>query len=136
MTNLSGSPCAREGFGLVMTCGSHVQEVSKGFKGQLGIFSDNLIHGHKRLTTEIKAHVSLAVIHQLHHAGTRSPIEVIKQKAVFPSNSRKHNARALTLEEVYKLRDDFISSAVRAQKFGYDGVEVHGAHGYILTHCS
>lgn len=123
---------AKGGFGLVMTCASHVQEVGKGFKGQLGIFSDDLMHGHKRLTTQIKAYDSLAVI-QLHHAGMRSPIEVIKQKAVCPSNSEKHNARALTLEEVYKLRDDFISAAVRAQKCGYNGVEVHGAHGYILT---
>jgi 2,4-dienoyl-CoA reductase-like NADH-dependent reductase (Old Yellow Enzyme family) len=123
---------AKGGFGLIMTCASHVQDVGKGFAGQLGIFSDNLIDGHKRLTSKIKQHGSLAVI-QLHHAGMRSPFEVIKQKAVCPSDSEKHNARALTLEEVYQLRDDFIAAAVRAQKCGYDGVEVHGAHGYILT---
>jgi 2,4-dienoyl-CoA reductase-like NADH-dependent reductase (Old Yellow Enzyme family) len=123
---------AKGGFGLVMTCASHVQEVGKGFAGQLGIFSDDLIEGHKRLAAEIKTHGSLAVI-QLHHAGMRSPFDVIKQKAVCPSDSEKHNARSLTLEEVYQLRDDFIAAAVRAQQCGYDGVEVHGAHGYILT---
>jgi 2,4-dienoyl-CoA reductase-like NADH-dependent reductase (Old Yellow Enzyme family) len=123
---------ASGGFGLVMTCASHVQEIGKGFAGQLGVFSDDLIEGHKRLAAEIKAHGSLAVI-QLHHAGMRSPFDVIKQKAVCPSDSEKHNARALTLEEVYQLRDDFIAAAVRAQNCGYDGVEVHGAHGYILT---
>jgi len=123
---------AKGGFGLVMTCASHVQEVGKGFSGQLGIFSDDLIDGHKRLASEIKSHGSLAVI-QLHHAGMRSPFEVIKQKAVCPSDSKKHNARALTLTEVHQLRQDFIGAAARANKCGYDGIEVHGAHGYILT---
>lgn len=123
---------AKGGFGLVMTCASYVQEVGKGFHGQLGIFKDNLMDGHKKLASGIKSYGSLAVI-QLHHAGMRSPFEVIKQKAVCPSASEKHNAKALTLEEVHILRDDFIKAAIRAQKCGYDGVEVHGAHGYILT---
>ncbi|GAB5564390.1 MAG: NADH-dependent flavin oxidoreductase [Winogradskyella sp.] len=123
---------AKGGFGLVMTCASHVQEIGKGFPGQLGIFSDELIEGHKKLTAKIKSYNSLAVA-QLHHAGMRSPFDVIHQKAVCPSESQKHNARALSLDDVYKLRNDFINAAVRAQTSGYDGVEVHGAHGYILT---
>ena len=123
---------AKGDFGLVMTCASHVQEIGKGFSGQLGIFSDALIEGHKKLSSGIKSYGSLAVI-QLHHAGMRSPFEVIKQKAVCPSKSEKHNARALTLEEIHTLRNDFIKAASRAQKCGYDGVEVHGAHGYIIT---
>jgi 2,4-dienoyl-CoA reductase-like NADH-dependent reductase (Old Yellow Enzyme family) len=40
---------------------------------------------------------------------------------------------SVTLSEVEELRDDLISAAVRAKKCGYDGVEVHGAHGYSLT---
>lgn len=123
---------AKGGFGLVMTCASHVQKIGKGFSGQLGIFSDELIDGHKRLTSAINSYGSLAVI-QLHHAGMRSPFEVIREEAVCPSAHEKYNARALTLEEVHQLRDDFIAAAVRAQKCGYDGLEVHGAHGYILT---
>lgn len=123
---------AEGGFGLTMTCASHVQEIGKGFSGQLGIFSDNHIEGHKKLAKTIKSHGSLAVI-QLHHAGMRSPKEVIGKKAVCPSDSEKHNARALTFEEVVELKNDFIDAAVRAKKCGYDGVEVHGAHGYILT---
>jgi 2,4-dienoyl-CoA reductase-like NADH-dependent reductase (Old Yellow Enzyme family) len=119
-------------FGLVMTCASHVQEIGKGFPGQLGIFSDNLNEGHIKLTTNIKEHGSLAVI-QLHHAGMRTPFELIHQKPVCPSDNEETNARGLTLEEVKQLRDDFITAAIRAKKCGYNGVEVHGAHGYILT---
>lgn len=123
---------AEGGFGLTMTCASHVQAIGKGFPGQLGIFSDNLMEGHQRLAAEIKSHGSLAVI-QLHHAGMRSPKELIGEAPVCPSNSEKHGARALSLEEVHRLRDDFISAAIRAQKCGYDGGEIHGAHGYILA---
>ena len=123
---------AKGQFGMVMTCASHVQEIGKGFPGQLGIFSDELMDGHKRLTANIKEHGSLAVI-QLHHAGMRSPKELIGEAPVCPSDSEKHGARALSLEEVYQLRDDFVEAAVRSQKCGYDGVEIHGAHGYIIA---
>ncbi|MGI9531668.1 NADH:flavin oxidoreductase [Lutimonas sp.] len=119
-------------FGLVMTCASHVQAVGKGFSGQLGIFDDMHIKGHQRLSTAIKSYGSLAVI-QLHHAGMRSPLDVIGQQPVCPSDNVKTGARALTIQEVEELRDDFIDAALRSQKSGYDGVEVHGAHGYILT---
>ena len=98
----------------------------------MGIFSDDLIDDHKRLTSNLKSFGSLAVI-QLHHAGLRSPLELIGEAAVSASDSLKHGARALTTDEIYRLRDDFIKAAVRAKKSGYDGVEVHGAHGYILT---
>ncbi len=123
---------AKGQFGLVMTCASHVQEIGKGFPGQLGIFSDELTDGHKRLTASIKGHGSLAVI-QLHHAGMRSPKKLIGEAPVCPSDNEKTGARALSLEEVKQLRDDFIHAAIRSQKCGYDGVEVHGAHGYIIT---
>ena len=123
---------AKGGFGLVMTCAAHVQAIGKGFPGQLGIFSELHAEGHQRLSKEIQQHGALAVV-QLHHAGMRSPKEVIGTAPVCPSTDEKTGARALTLAEVIQLRDDFITAAVRAKKWGYDGVEVHGAHGYILT---
>lgn len=123
---------AKGQFGLVMTCASHVQFIGKGFPGQLGIYADEHIEGHQRLSAGIKAHGSLAVI-QLHHAGMRTPKELIGEAPVCPSDSEKHGARGLSLEEVHQLREDFIQAAIRSQKGGYDGVEIHGAHGYILT---
>ncbi|MEX2484911.1 MAG: NADH:flavin oxidoreductase [Brumimicrobium sp.] len=119
-------------FGLVMTCASHVQEIGKGFSGQLGIFSDFHIEGHQRLAKTIRSHGCLAVI-QLHHAGMRSPEKLIGEAPVCPSKNEKTGARALTLAEVQQLKNDFIAAAVRAKNCGYNGVEVHGAHGYILT---
>ena len=123
---------AKGQFGLVMTCASHVQACGKGFPGQLGIFSDEHIEGHKKLSKGIRTYGSLAVV-QLHHAGMRSPAELIRQTPVCPSANEEHGARELSLSEIKQLKDDFIMAALRAQKCGYDGVEVHGAHGYIIA---
>ena len=123
---------AEGGFGITMSCASHVQEIGKGFPGQLGIFDDKHIEGLKKLTAEIKKHDSLAIA-QLHHAGMRSPEELIKTQPVCPSDDSSTGSRGLSTEEVIKLREDFISAALRAKVSGYQGVEIHGAHGYILS---
>jgi 2,4-dienoyl-CoA reductase-like NADH-dependent reductase (Old Yellow Enzyme family) len=122
---------AQGGFGLTMTCASHVQAIGKGFPGQLGIWSDEHIAGLTRLVGATHSHQSIA-ISQLHHAGMRSPKEIIGEAAVCPSNDEKTGARALLRSEVKQLIEDFISAAVRAEKSGFDGVELHGAHSYIL----
>ena len=122
---------AKGGFGVTMTCASHVQAIGKGFPGQLGCFSDYHLEGLTRLARGIKEEQSLAVV-QLHHAGMRSPLEEIGEPPVCPSDNEETGARALTLIEVEQLKEDFIASAERVEKAGFDGVEIHGAHGYIL----
>ena len=62
----------------------------------------------------------------------RSPEDIIGKQPVCPSDDEETNSRALTLDEVKRLRDNFIEAGVRAKKSGYEGVEIHGAHGYIL----
>ena len=120
------------GFGLTMTCAAHVQAVGRGFPGQLGIYSDALLPGHRRLAAAIRANGSLAVI-QLHHAGLRAPAELVGGTPVAPSPDSEKGARGLDLGEVEALRDAFIAAAVRAQNAGYDGVQIHGAHGYVIA---
>ena len=122
---------AKGNFGLTMSCASHVQAIGKGCPGQLGIFGDEHIEGLNRLTDEIKSHDSLAVA-QLHHAGMRSPEDIIGEQPVCPSDDEETNSRALSNDELKRLRDAFIEAGVRAKKAGYEGVEIHGAHGYIL----
>lgn len=122
---------AEGGFGLTMTCAAHVQAVGQGFPGQLGVFGDQHLAGLTRLASAIKANDSIAVV-QLHHAGNRSPKELVGQP-VCPSDDPETGARALTEAEVGQLIEDFVAAAVRAEKAGFDGVEIHGAHGYILA---
>jgi len=123
---------AKGGFGLTMTCAAHVQAVGLGFPGQLGIFGDEHLEGLTRLAQGIKNENSLAVV-QLHHAGMRSPAELIGQAPVCPSDHPETGATGLSTAAVEQLIEDFICAAERAEKAGFDGVEIHGAHGYILA---
>ena len=122
---------AKGGFGLTMTCAAHVQRIGQGFPGQLGVFNNNHVEGLTRLAKAIKGQDSIAIC-QLHHAGMRSPEDLIGEKPVCPSYNEKTGARSLSYEEVVQLRDDFITAAMRAEEAGFDGVEIHGAHGYVL----
>ena len=123
---------AKGGFALTMTCAAHVQRVGQGFPGQLGVFGDQHLEGLTRLAAKIKDYGSIAVV-QLHHAGMRSPKDLIGEAPHCPSDNEETGARALTLAEVEQLRDDFIAAAVRSEKAGFQGVEIHGAHGYVLA---
>jgi 2,4-dienoyl-CoA reductase-like NADH-dependent reductase (Old Yellow Enzyme family) len=122
---------AKGGFGLVMTCASHVQRIGQGFPGQLGCFSDIHRPGLTRLAAAIKADGAVSSV-QLHHAGIRSPEALIGERPVGPSDDGETGARALSLGEVEALVEDFVAAAIRAETAGFDGVEIHGAHGYIL----
>jgi len=122
---------AEGGFGLTMTCAAHVQAIGQGFPGQLGVFSDKHIEGLTRLARTIKNHHSIAIC-QLHHAGMRSPADLIGETPVCPSDNEETGARAMTVKEVEQLVSDFVAAAVRTEKAGFDGIELHGAHGYIL----
>jgi 2,4-dienoyl-CoA reductase-like NADH-dependent reductase (Old Yellow Enzyme family) len=122
---------AEGGFGLVMTCAAHVQRIGQGFPGQLGVFSDDQLPGLTRLAAQIRRDGAVSSV-QLHHAGIRSPKELTGEAPVGPSDHSETGARALSTAEVEALREDFIAAAVRAERAGFDGVELHGAHGYIL----
>jgi 2,4-dienoyl-CoA reductase-like NADH-dependent reductase (Old Yellow Enzyme family) len=122
---------AEGGFALTITAASHVQAVGQGFPGQIGVFGDQHLEGLTRLADGIKAHGSLAAV-QLHHAGNRSPKDLVGVP-VSSSDDPETGARGLTLAEVEQLRDDFIAAGQRAEKAGFNGVQLHGAHGYILA---
>lgn len=122
---------AKGGFGLTMTCAAHVSKTGQGFAGQLGCFGDEHLVGLTRLARDIKTYQSLAIA-QLHHAGNRSPKDLIGQSPVCPSDDPGTGARALRHEEVEGVIEDFITAAERCEAAGFDGVELHGAHGYLL----
>jgi len=69
----------------------------------------------------------------LHHAGMRSPPGLIGTQPVCPSADAETGARELGVGEIEQLAEDFILAAQRAERAGFDGVELHGAHGYILA---
>ncbi|MBU6318322.1 MAG: NADH:flavin oxidoreductase [Alphaproteobacteria bacterium] len=122
---------AEGGFGLTMTCAALVQRDGQGFPGQLGVYEDRHIEGLARLADGIKAHSSHSVV-QLHHAGMRAPQALIGGTPICPSDNSESGARAMTYDEVSRTRDAFVAAARRCERAGFDGVEIHGAHGYLL----
>jgi 2,4-dienoyl-CoA reductase-like NADH-dependent reductase (Old Yellow Enzyme family) len=122
---------AAGGFGLVSTSACYVQPSGKAGQGQFGIYSDDHVEGYARLCRVIKAHGRVAAL-QLHHAGYRAPKRCVPQ-AVGPSDDPETGSRGLSTGEVEQLVRDFVAGARRAEQAGFDGVELHGAHGYILT---
>jgi 2,4-dienoyl-CoA reductase-like NADH-dependent reductase (Old Yellow Enzyme family) len=119
------------GFGLTMTCAAHVQAVGQGFAGQLGIFADEHLDGLTRLAADLNATGTVSYV-QLHHAGNRSPTALIGTAPVCPSDDPATGARALTTAEVEQVVADFVAAALRAEHAGFHGVELHGAHGYLI----
>ena len=122
---------AHGGYGLTMTCASHVQARGQGFPGQLGSWSDAHIAGLRRLAHDIHATGSICAV-QLHHAGRRANTAVTGTAAVGPWDDAETGARAMSTAEVEQVIEDFILGALRAQSAGFDGVELHSAHGYLL----
>lgn len=124
---------AEGGFGVVLTCAALAEASGQGFPGQFGVYDDLHLPGMTRLAYGIKEHKALALV-QLHHAGVRTPAELaINRQPVGPSDSEKYDARGLTLHETEAIIESFVSSAERCQKAGFDGVEVHAAHSYLIA---
>jgi 2,4-dienoyl-CoA reductase-like NADH-dependent reductase (Old Yellow Enzyme family) len=122
---------AEGGFGLTMTCAASVQRAGLGFPGQLGAHDEIHVKPLSRLPPAFHAQGSHAVV-QLHHSGMRSPEALIGHKPLCPSDNAETGARAMTLDEVEHTAADFIAAAERCKRAGFDGVELHGAHGYLL----
>ena len=124
---------AENGIGIVIVEATCVNKDGKLSEDQLGIWDDKYIEGLSKLSQEIHKEGSMAII-QIHHAGLRKRGEIIQIPVTSSDyDDGKTKGRGMTLEEIEMVKDDFIQGAVRAQKAGFDGVELHGAHGYLLT---
>ncbi len=97
---------------------------------QLGIYSDSMVPGFEKLASAIHATGAPAVL-QITHAGVAASRRVTGAQAAGPSAGGK--SRALEKEELVTVADDFAAAAERALKAGFDGIELHGAHGYLLN---
>lgn len=109
--------------------------IGKGAHVQLSIDSDAYISGHNYLVEEIKKYDCKAFL-QLHHAGRQTSKSIAKGQPVAPSpipcKVMKTMPRELATEEVEDIVFKFVKAARRAKLAGYDGVELHAAHGYLL----
>jgi 2,4-dienoyl-CoA reductase-like NADH-dependent reductase (Old Yellow Enzyme family) len=128
---------AEGGFGVVTTCAAHVALDGQGWPGELGLFSDALVPRLRDLGAGLAERGALGMV-QLFHGGVRAPSKVTGQQpwsaSAFSENSPGFEApRPATEEDILRLIGQFRDAAVRAREAGFQGVEIHGAHGYLLS---
>lgn len=125
------------GVGMVITACTYVSENGKGFKGEFGGDRDELIPSLRQLAVGIKEQGAKAIL-QIFHGGRECPSElvpngeVVSASAVPSQGVGKPIPRELTDEEVNSIIHDFGETTRRAIEAGYDGVEIHGANGYLI----
>jgi 2,4-dienoyl-CoA reductase-like NADH-dependent reductase (Old Yellow Enzyme family) len=127
---------AAGGFGVVETCAAWVDAGGRSWPGQLGVGPTADLPALRGLTGRLHAHGALA-ISQLFHGGVRSPSAISGSQpvsaSVFHEESKGFEVpRAATDAEVEGFVASFAAAAARCAEAGFDGVELHGAHGYLL----
>ena len=122
----------RGGFGLVMTCAAYVAPAGQAWSGQLGVAADRHDEGLVRLADSLRTTGARSSI-QLHHGGRRSDPALHGGPNRCPWDDPDKDATALTTDEVKQSIEDFVAAAVRTEKAGFDGAELHGAHGYLVA---
>jgi NADPH2 dehydrogenase len=129
---------ARGGVGSIIIEATCVNKTGRLSLNQMGLWSDDQIKGFNRTADFCHEHDTRVLV-QIHHAGlavadgvTTDPVAPSDFQGVSKTN-RIIRARALTPAEINVLQAEFVAAAIRAQKAGLDGVELHGAHGYLIS---
>lgn len=125
---------ARGGAGLLIQGCAIVAEDARSHMNQLGIWSDDYIDGLKRLTEAVHGEGKV-VIAQLQHGGLRSFLDepLGPSEFVIPLKDAKKTGRAMTVKEIRTSQKQYVDAALRAVKAGYDGVELHASHGWLIS---
>ncbi|NLW77876.1 MAG: FAD-dependent oxidoreductase [Ruminococcaceae bacterium] len=126
---------ARGGVGLIIPGIARVNDVHGGFsRTQLSVAGDNCIAPLGKLAEAMHRHDSRIFI-QLQHPGRENSkaFAPLLAPSAIPCKLSRVETRAMTLEEIKELIGQFIEGAVRCQKAGIDGVELHAAHGYLIN---
>lgn len=122
---------AKSGASMLIIEASYVQKNGQILPRQLSIEDDSKIEGLSTLATKLKQ-FGIPIIIQLVHAGRMSCIPDLVAPSSIPFENRAI-PRELSTEEIKILVDDYSKAVQRAMRAGFDGVEIHNAHGYILS---
>ncbi|HWQ76954.1 MAG TPA: FAD-dependent oxidoreductase [Syntrophomonas sp.] len=133
---------AKGGFGLIVVEVTAVSPIARAIWNEPGLWCDEQIEGWRKLAESCHKY-GAKIVPQLHHAGRQTNTDIAGPGApVAPTSIMDpllerfgigEMPRALTTEEVWEIIGQFRDAAVRAQEAGLDGVEIHGAHGYLVA---
>lgn len=123
------------GFGLVETCAAHVAQDGKAWPGELGVHDDAMLPGLTTLAARIHRGGALASA-QLFHGGLRAD-RAVSGVATWSASAHEEEGmvtpREATADDIGHAIASFAAAARRCEQAGFDAVELHGAHGYLLS---
>ncbi len=127
---------ARGGWGLIITEDYAVCPEGRGFPKLPGLWEDGQIESHAKLTKRIHD-IGAKIFAQIYHAGRQTGEAVIGCQPVAPSPIPCPRLQEMPHElergEIHAIVDQFGDCALRARKAQFDGIEIHGAHGYLIA---
>ncbi len=120
------------GVGMIIVEATAVQANGRITSNDLGLYDDAQIEGHKKIVNNIKAYGAIPAI-QLNHAGRKAKVENNVSVSDMRFSDEYASPIVLTEELVEKFKQDFLAAAIRAKHAGYELIEIHAAHGYLLN---
>lgn len=127
---------AKGGFGLIITEDYAIDPLGRGFKNVAGLWNDDQIESHSELPKRVHKY-GATILAQIYHCGRQTNRDAINAQPVSSSAIvcpfGTDVPRALSTEEVKEMVSKYGDTALRAKKCGFDGVEIHGGHGYLIT---
>jgi 2,4-dienoyl-CoA reductase-like NADH-dependent reductase (Old Yellow Enzyme family) len=127
---------AHGGVGLIITGHTYIRADGKAVSGQLGIDRDELVTGLKAMTEAVH-HQGGKIVVQLAHGGFYASEKLTGQMSLSPSGTvekfSKAPRREMTADDIRDVVEDYGQAARRAKRAGFDGVQIHAAHGYLLS---
>lgn len=125
---------AKGGAGLIIQEATCVSIDGRLSKRQLGIWQDDQVEGLKDIVDAVHAE-DCKIFIQIHHAGVTGILENPLCPSPYEYNSFGKTVVGceMTTEDITSIQNDFIQAARRAYEAGYDGIELHGCHGYLIS---
>ena len=128
---------AKGGYGLIITEDYIIEPSGKGYKYVAGLYNDEQIASHKKLTDAVHEY-GTKIFCQIYHCGRQSNHFVnggVQTVAPSPTADpwNRDMARELSVDEIHELVKKFGETAGRAKKAGFDGIEIHAGHGYLIA---
>jgi 2,4-dienoyl-CoA reductase-like NADH-dependent reductase (Old Yellow Enzyme family) len=128
---------AEGGVGLIISSYMYVQKVGKQAPGQIGVDSDEMVPGLTELAGSVHDRDAKIVGQIVHCGGQADRRQTGGLQPVAPSAVESPGyslvPHELTIDEIHGIVEDFAAAARRLQRAGFDGVQLHGAHGYLLA---
>ena len=128
---------AKGGFGLIITEDYNIAENGHGFKATAGFWNDGQIESHSALPPRVHKY-GAKILAQIYHCGRQTntgaiPGQIARSSSRIACPFSDMMPEPFTTEEVKEVVQQFADAAERAKKAGFDGVQIHAAHGYLIT---